>query len=180
MTLKKKTLNVAAATLVAAGIGVGVVSRTGDSPRAVAKGITSSITIYVSQNKKPMFLYEEYSGLTNDPLRLSKHIVGASQFISNRYNLTNAPSGSTLTFFFNNATNTSGWNVAYPTAAAKTAATNEIAELAIAVRELSAVDADMNPTLGWLGYVDNSFLSNHSSPIDFSEMNPTNGCWLYR
>lgn len=178
MSLKKNVINVAAATLaVAAGVGIMTTLRTGETSKV---GGIESATIYAVPGRQPMFLYQEPNCLTNDPLRLRKHIVGASSFIVKKFNLVEEPVGSTLTFFCNNATNTSGWNVAYPTAAAKTAATNEIAELAIAVRELSAVDADMNPTLGWLGYVDNSFLSNHSSPIDFSEMNPTNGCWLYR
>lgn len=199
MALKKNTLSIVAATLFAAGVGIRIatnngngelgddVSSNGDgkiqsatpSKRSSAHGIESYV-IFVKVGALPMFLVEEKAGMASDPQRLGKHISEGTRFIQNKYGLSGVQSGKTLTFLYNNATNTSGWNVAYPTDSLKTSATNEIAAMDIGLKELSAIPNEMVCTLGWLGYVEDTFLGSHLGTIDFSEMNPTNGCWLFR
>jgi len=127
-----------------------------------------------------MIFVNEDESKTNAADRLESHVgKGISRILS--YNkIATPPSDCTLTLF--TSTNSgSGWNIAYPTAEDKQAATNALmASHACQVRNVENLPDGCIVSIGWLCYVTNGFWNVHTTPVSFSDIAALKGGWLYR
>lgn len=127
-----------------------------------------------------MIFVNEDASKTNAADRLESHVgKGISRILS--YNKIETPPNDCTLTLFTSTNSGSGWNIAYPTAEEKQAATNALmASHACQVRDVENLPDGCIVSIGWLCYVTNGFWNVHTTPVSFSDIADLKGGWLYR
>ena len=142
--------------------------------------LETAYAVGIIQGWPTMIFVSEDAWSTNQPDRLVRHIQKGVSRIFSYNNISNAPSGCTLTFFTNNDSG-SGWTSAYPTSSAQSTATNSITtSMGISTKGMTSLPDGCEVALGWLCYVPDGFWSSHSQPVSFTDLKNLKGAWLYR
>lgn len=169
-------------TAVAIGTALTIGLMTSDSPRSTTGGRIESLWAVgiIDGYDDPMW-FVDTTGVkaTEAEAILLEQIEIGKNCIASTSKTTVGGAGYTLTFFINKDAG-SGWASAYPTIAQQTSISNAIKNSAkVDVKEMRNVPSHCGITLGWLGYVPNTFWDSKTSPVSFSDISSFNGCWIY-
>lgn len=189
--MKGKTISMIAGAAAIATIGITSLNNVDSivssqeskmSTRSTKKtsSLETAYAVGVIQGWPVMIFVNEDASKTNAADRLESHVgKGISRILS--YNKIETPPNDCTLTLFTSTNSGSGWNIAYPTAEEKQAATNALmASHACQVRDVENLPDGCIVSIGWLCYVTNGFWNVHTPPVSFSDIAALKGGWLYR